>query len=194
VRTEDEGSGIRDDAAVVSAYLATRDASLFRILVDRHSAPVLRLVSSILGPYRDVEAEDVAQDVFIRAHDKLAQFRGDAQFGTWLYRLAYSVALNRRRLARLRMPHVAVDALVGLATPDTPHHEAEAAERAAQLGAAIESLPDLYRTVVYLHYWQECSVGEIARYMGAPENTVKSYLFRARTRLAKVLSEKGIAS
>jgi RNA polymerase sigma-70 factor (ECF subfamily) len=183
-----------DDRARVARYLSTRDPADFGALVARHAASVLRLVSSILGPFRDVDAEDVAQDVFIRAHDKLAQFRGDAQFGTWLYRLAYSVALNRRKLARLRMPHVAVDALAGLATPDSPHDQAVSAERAAHLGAAIESLPDLYRTVVYLHYWQECSVDEIARYIGAPDNTVKSYLFRARARLAGILIEKGIAS
>lgn len=183
-----------DDGTLVASYLSTRDPTVFRVLVDRHAASVLRLVSSILGPFRDTDAEDVAQDVFVRAHDKLGQFRGDAQFGTWLYRIAYSVALNRRKLARLRLPHVAVDALAQLAAPETPHDEAVAAERAAHLAAAVESLPDLYRTVVYLHYWLECSVEQIARYIAAPENTVKSYLFRARTRLAKVLIEKGLAS
>ena len=184
---------MNDDAALVASYLATRDPAVFRLLVDRHGGSVLRLVSSILGPFRDTDAEDVAQDVFVRAHDKLAQFRGEAQFGTWLYRIAYSVALNRRKLARLRMPHVAVDALLDLAGPANPHAEAVAAERAAQLAAAIEILPDLYRTVIYLHYWQECSVDAIAQYLGAPENTVKSYLFRARTRLATVLTEKGMS-
>jgi RNA polymerase sigma-70 factor (ECF subfamily) len=183
-----------DDGARVVNYLRTRDPTVFRVLVDRHAASVLRLVSSILGPFRDTDAEDVAQDVFVRAHDKLGQFRGDAQFGTWLYRIAYSVALNRRKLARLRMPHVAVEALAGFAAPQSPHDEAEAAQRASQLAAAIEVLPDLYRTVIYLHYWQESSVEEIARFMGAPENTVKSYLFRARARLATVLAEKGITS
>jgi RNA polymerase sigma-70 factor (ECF subfamily) len=182
------------DGALVASYLSTRDPAVFRVLVDRHAASVLRLVSSILGPFRDTDAEDVAQDVFVRAHDKLGQFRGDAQFGTWLYRIAYSVALNRRKLARLRLPHVAVEALAGLVAPHSPHDQAEAAERASQLAAAIEVLPDLYRTVVYLHYWQESSVEEIARFIGAPENTVKSYLFRARARLASVLTEKGMTS
>jgi RNA polymerase sigma-70 factor (ECF subfamily) len=182
------------DGTLVATYLRTRDPAIFRVLVDRHGASVLRLVSSILGPFRDIDAEDVAQDVFVRAHDKLGQFRGDAQFGTWLYRIAYSVALNRRKLARLRLPHVAVEALAGLAAPHSPYDEAEAAQRASQLAAAIEVLPDLYRTVIYLHYWQESSVEEIARFMGAPENTVKSYLFRARARLANVLTEKGMTS
>lgn len=183
-----------DDAALVASYRATRDPAIFRLLVDRHGASVLRLVSSILGPFRDSDAEDVVQEVFIRAHDKLAQFRGDAQFGTWLYRIAYSVALNRRKLARLRLPHVAADVLRDLAAPASPHDDAVAAERAAELAAAIELLPDLYRTVVYLHYWQECGVEAIAQYLGAPENTIKSYLFRARGRLAAVLTERGIST
>ena len=189
-----EATGEGDDGALVANYLRTRDPTVFRVLVDRHSASVLRLVSSILGPFRDIDAEDIAQDVFVRAHDKLGQFRGNAQFGTWLYRIAYSVALNRRKLARLRLPHVATEALAELAAPYSPHDEAEAAERASQLAAAIEVLPDLYRTVIYLHYWQESSVEEIARFMAAPENTVKSYLFRARARLANVLTEKGMSS
>jgi RNA polymerase sigma-70 factor (ECF subfamily) len=167
------------------------DVTDFRALVERHQASVLRLVSSILGPFRDIDAEDVAQDVFVRAHDKLAQFRGEAQFGTWLYRIAYSVALNRRKLARLRLPHVAVEALAHLETPDSPHDSAVAAERASRLAAALELLPDLYRTVIYLHYWQESSVEEIGSLIGAPPNTVKSYLFRGRARLAQLLKADG---
>lgn len=167
------------------------DVSDFRALVERHQASVLRLVSSILGPFRDIDAEDVAQDVFVRAHAKLGQFRGEAAFGTWLYRIAYSVALNRRRLARIRLPHVAVDVLAQLETADSPHDSAVAAERASRLAAALELLPDLYRTVIYLHYWQESSVDEIASLLGAPQNTVKSYLFRGRARLAQLLKEEG---
>lgn len=167
------------------------DVSDFRALVERHQASVLRLVSSILGPFRDIDAEDVAQDVFVRAHAKLGQFRREAAFGTWLYRIAYSVALNRRRLARIRLPHVAVDVLAQLETADSPHDSAVAAERASRLAAALELLPDLYRTVIYLHYWQESSVDEIASLLGAPQNTVKSYLFRGRARLAQLLKEEG---
>ena len=167
------------------------DVSDFRALVEQHQASVLRLVSSILGPFRDIDAEDVAQDVFLRAHEKLGQFRGEAQFGTWLYRIAYSVALNRRRLARIRLPHVAVDVLAELETADSPHDSAVAAERASRLAAALELLPDLYRTVIYLHYWQESSVEEIATLLGAPANTVKSYLFRGRARLAQLLKKEG---
>ncbi|MBK8596029.1 MAG: hypothetical protein IPN83_10670 [Holophagales bacterium] len=63
--------------------------------------------------------------------------------------------------------------------------------RAGDRGEAVEALPDLYRTVVYLHYWQEASVAEIGALLGAPPNTVKSYLFRARERILRVLEAKG---
>jgi RNA polymerase sigma-70 factor (ECF subfamily) len=130
----------------------------------------------------------------VRVHDKLGQFRADARFTTWLYRVAYSVALNRKKRARLRLPHVSVDILHAIASADDPHDVAVAAERASDLAAAVEGLPDLYRTVIYLHYWQETSVEEIAALLGAPPNTIKSYLFRARARIERALAAKGITS
>ena len=182
------------DEALAARYANGRDPADFRALVERHGASVLRLVSSILGPFRDTDAEETAQDVFLRVHDRIAQFRGDAKFSTWLYRVAYSVALNKRKLARLRLPHVTDDVLRSLQAAGGPHDDAEAAERAVQLGAAIEGLPDVYRTVVYLHYWQDTSIDDIARLLDAPANTIKSYLFRARARLAESLQGKGFES
>ena len=182
------------DEALAARYASERDPADFRELVERHSASVLRLVSSILGPFRDTDAEETAQDVFLRVHHRIGQFRGDAKFSTWLYRVAYSVALNRRKLARLRLPHVPVDTLRALEAAGGPHDEAEAGERAAELAAAIELLPDVYRTVVYLYYWQETSVEDIAQLLNAPVNTVKSYLFRARARLGESLQGRGFES
>ena len=182
------------DEELAARYVAARDPSDFRELVERTAPAVMRLVSSILGPFRDLDAEEVVQDVFLRVHERLAQFRGEARFATWLYRVAWNVAVNRVKLARYRLPHVAIDALHDVAGDDDPHGRAAAGERAKLLAAAVESLPDLYRTVVYLHYWQETPVGEIATLVGAPVNTVKSYLFRARERIAAVMREKGVTS
>ena len=181
------------DEELAARYVAARDPADFRLLTERNGPQVLRLVSSILGPFRDTDAEETAQDVFLRAHEK-RQFRGEAKFATWLYRIAWSVALNRAKLARLRKPHVSEDALQALAAIDDPYDDAVAAERASLIAEAVESLPDIYRTVVNLHYWHEAGVDEIAALLSAPPNTVKSYLFRARERLARLLSEKGITS
>jgi len=182
------------DEELAARYVAARDPADFRQLVDRNAPAVLRLVSSVLGPFRDTDAEEVAQDVFVRVHARLEQFRGEAKFATWLYRVAYTTAINRTKTSRLRLPHVAADALLDLAANDDPRDELLASERLALIGAAVETLPDLYRAVIYLHYWQEAGVDEMASLLNAPPNTIKSYLFRARQRLARTLTEKGITS
>jgi len=178
-----------DDAALAAGYLATRDDALFRTLVERYQERVLRLVSSVLGPFRDCDAEEATQDVFLRVHEKLGQFRGASRLGTWIYRVAYSVAVNRSRAARLRLPHVDVSLLRDLAARDDPHRDLAESERTAIVAAAMESLPDVYRTAVYLHYWHDAPLEEIAELLGAPVGTIKSYLFRARERLARSLEE-----
>lgn len=182
------------DEQLVARYVAARDPDDFRLVVERNAPHVLRLVSSILGPFRDTDAEETTQDVFVRVHERLDQFRGESRFATWLYRVAYRVALNRARAARLRLPHVADDALHALAADDDPRNDVLTSERASLLAAAIESLPDLYRSVVYLHYWQETTVDEISCLLDIPPNTIKSYLFRARERIARALAAKGITS
>ncbi|MBK8596030.1 MAG: sigma-70 family RNA polymerase sigma factor [Holophagales bacterium] len=85
------------DEELVERYLKARDPADFRELVERNGPRVLRLVASILGPFRGADAEEVVQDVFLRAHERLGQFRGEARFSTWLYRIAWSVAVNRTK-------------------------------------------------------------------------------------------------
>ena len=90
------------DEALAARFAAARDPDDFRTLVDRHGPMVLRLVSSILGPFRDTDAEEIAQDVFLRVYERIGQFRGDAKFTTWLYRLAYHVAARAGLSVRRR--------------------------------------------------------------------------------------------
>ena len=93
-----------DDEQAVAAYLAGRDPELFREIVERHQAAIARLVAALLGPFADLDAQEVTQEVFLRAHERLASFRGEARFSSWLYRLAYNRTLEHRRRARLRLP------------------------------------------------------------------------------------------
>lgn len=164
-----------------------RDPEAFRRFVETYSDRVFRLVASILGPWRDADAEDVVQDVFLRAWQRLHQFRGESSIGTWLYRIAWTQALNRKRTARVRLPHVPFESLA-----ESPSGEEEMTSVLArrEVAAAVEELPDLYRTVLLLHYWTGCGVAEIGELLQAPDGTVKSYLSRARERL-RVLLEKG---
>ena len=104
-----------DDESAALAFAQTRDPALFELLVAHHQERVLRLVAGLLGPHADLDAQEVTQDIFLRVSQKLATFRGEARFSTWLYRLAYNHTLEHRRLARIRLPHVAEQALRRLA-------------------------------------------------------------------------------
>jgi len=181
-----------DDEQIVAAYLSTRDPELFRMLVERHQARVFRLVAGLLGPFADTDAQEVTQEVFLRAHDRLASFRGEARFSSWLYRLAYNFTLQHRRRARLRLPHLPVEELEARTSPDGPHEAAAERERQRRVERLLEGLPDLYRTVVYLHYWMDATVDEIAELLAVPSGTVKSYLSRARARLRERAPALGI--
>jgi len=179
------------DEELAAAYVRARDPDLFRTLVERHQARVHRLVASLLGPFADTEAQEVTQEVFVRVHERLATFRGEARFSSWLYRLAYNRALEQRRLARLRRPHVPFETIPEKATTASPLDDVLRREREDRVLRWMDGLPDLYRSTLYLHYWLDASVEEIAELLGAPTGTVKSYLSRARERLRRQAKADG---
>jgi len=133
-------------------------------------------------------SREVAQEVFLQAYLQLEGFRGEAALSSWLYRIAWNRATDRRRLARFRRPHVRESA-AGASTANDPLRDALEQERSSRVQAAIDELPDVYRTVVRLHYWLECPLAEIREITGIPEGTVKSYLARARKRLERSLGD-----
>lgn len=182
-----------DDEAVVAEYLRTRDPELFRQLVERHQGRVFRLAAAVLGPFADMDAQEVTQEAFLRAHEKLASFRGEARFSSWLHRLAYNRAIEHRRRARLRRPHLPLETLPEPAATSGPHEAAAERETRERVERLLEQLPDVYRAVVYLHYWLDASVEEIAEALSVPSGTVKSYLSRARQRLRDRARAAGIA-
>lgn len=176
-----------DDESAAFAYVRTRDPALFRLLVERHQGRVLRLVAGLLGPHADLDAQEITQEVFMRANERLDTFRGEARFSTWLYRLAYNRAVEHRRIARIRLPHVSERALEKLAAD--PLADETQIERQQLVAHLLEQLPALYRTVINMHYWLELSVEEIAETLCVPAGTVKSYLSRGR----KLLRERALS-
>jgi len=156
------------------------DAGAFRELVNRHQNRVYGLAWRIAGA-RD-EAEEIAQDAFIRAWQALPSFRGEARFSTWLHRITTRVALDRREAARRRhRREVGVDeeVLAGFAVgSDAGDGEDRITGRArAEL---LAGLSEAQRTAVTLHYLEDRPVIEVAQAMNVPENTVKTHLSRAR--------------
>ena len=170
-----------------------QDHEAFGELVSRYRLRVFTLAVSILGQEFAPDAEDVAQDVFVRVYHALPSYRGDAAFGTWLYRIAFNHALNVKTRMRYRAPHVPPEVLASAAahTPSPDQHLDD--ERRQQLVlAGIQELPELYQAALRLHYWLGASISEISVMLDAPENTVKSYLHRARKLLRAILQQRGI--
>jgi len=182
----------RADEWLVERCRESADDAAFAELVRRYREPVFRLTVSILGQEFAPEAEDVAQDVMLRVHHALGSFRGESRFGSWIYRIAFNQALNVKARARYRAPHLSEEALATAPSRDLgPHDQLQDERRRQAVLACVGELPEVYQSALRLHYWLGASVGEIAEMLDAPENTVKSYLHRARRLLQALLAERG---
>jgi RNA polymerase sigma-70 factor (ECF subfamily) len=134
------------------------------------------------------EALDITQDTFLRMLEGLPRFREQANFYTWLYRIAVNRCIDWRRSRTRRPPPLSLDELVGEGTFELtetgsavhPQAALETKELREQISAAIARVPDVYRMVVVLADLQGLSNGEIAGILGCPINTVKSRLHRGR--------------
>ena len=164
------------------------DTDAFATLVTEHQRFVYNLAWRTLGDAR--EAEDMAQEAFVRAWLALPNFRGQAQFRTWLYRIVTNLCCNR--LPRLRRELI----MIGEDSADVPEESSvdmtsavEAEERRAFLHRQIEALPENYRLLVTLRFQQELPYEEIASILNLPLGTVKAGLFRARARLRQALRD-----
>jgi RNA polymerase sigma-70 factor (ECF subfamily) len=180
------------DERLVERCRESGDDAAFAELVRRYRGPVFRLAVSILGQPFAAEAEDVAQDVLIRVHAALGSFRGEAKFGSWIYRVAFNHALNVKSRMRFRAPHESDESLAATPSADrSPEERLQDRARTRAVQECISELPEVYQSALRLHYWLGTSVHDISTMLDAPENTVKSYLYRARQLLRAMLAERG---
>ena len=152
--------------------------------------------SPILGAGHHEAAEELTQDVFLKVYQKVGQFRGDAKFSTWLYRIAYNQAVDYRSRARFKARHYGeevLDMMPSNRPQDDPFATASKGRTASVVKECLAQLPHLYRAVLHQHYWMGMTVREIGEMLSAPDGTVKSYMHRARARIQKLLAEKGIS-
>ena len=172
------------------------DKAAFDLLVRKYQHKVVKLVLRYVR--NPAEAEDIAQEAFIKAYRALPQFRGDSAFYTWMYRIAINTAKNslasrdRSPIAYdldLTDPEESHSVQTKLQDPDTPEGMALTEEIRGIVNSAIEGLPEELKTAIVLRELDGLSYEEIAAAMECPVGTVRSRIFRAREAIDKRLRE-----
>ncbi|HYQ87104.1 MAG TPA: sigma-70 family RNA polymerase sigma factor [Bacteroidota bacterium] len=180
------------------------DREAFRQLVERSNVDVYRLAYDMTRNHHD--AEDLSQEVFIRAYRSLTRFRREAKWSTWLYRITVNLCLDHRdKQSRKRMEYRDdtgyEDTADGSAHPDarssraasspvtsSPDRETESVMIQQHIEQALNRLPVQERAVFSLRHYHDLPLKEIAEMMNIAEGTVKSHLFRALQRLRRELA------
>ncbi len=180
-RSRDPSNQVMDDDTRLVTRTLEGDPYAFELLVRRHANGLWRLARSVVRD--DHQAEEVVQDTFVKAHDKLATFRGDASVRSWLASICYRSAVDRIRLKQL-------DIVPLEAARDQHRHQGDA-ELRLLLAEIIEELPNDEREAFELVHVLGYSREEAASVVGTPASTMRSRVSRACTRLADALVAAG---
>lgn len=175
-----------DDHSDVEAVLRG-DLDRFEGIVARWEKPLVNLAWRFVRS--EAIAEEMAQDAFVACYRKLAHWRGEGEFSTWLFAVALNVYRSHLRKKRLPIDDDArLEQFAGLSVTD---QRADAEERDEMVRRAVTFLPERYREPIVLYHFEERDLASAARILGVPEGTLKARLHRARAmlreRLEKVL-------
>ncbi len=163
------------------------ETNAYGSLVERYQQSVFGVCYHILQNRED--AEDLAQDSFIRAFQRLDQYDLDREFGPWIRRLAANLSINELKRRKQLFPLDEELDAPPLATALTPEGALDQRERAVRIQQALGGLPPIQRAAIELRHFQNMDYQEIADTLGIPLNTARSHLFRARKILATVLRD-----
>jgi RNA polymerase sigma-70 factor, ECF subfamily len=190
---------VSDAMAVERTLAGEREA--YRVLVERHSRNVYRLAYRMTGNSHD--AEEVVQEAFLRAYQKLRQFAGQANFGTWVYRIAANYAIDRIRQrgseeskrqvqSRASAEGLEVDPVAVAPDPaPSPERLAQSAQLGAKMQEALATLTPSERTAIVMRHWEGRAIEEIAVVLKSNTNATKNTVFRAVAKLRKALEPFG---
>ena len=171
-----------DDRQLIARVLGG-DPVAERALYEQHVDRVYRLAYRLAG--NDDLAQDFTQDTFVRAFQRLPEFRGDSAFSTWLHSIAVSVSLNGlRKVARLRTREADLTEATSVPVPRTAEPDLK-----VRMARAIDALPDGYRTVFVMHDIEGYTHEEIGAALGIEAGTSKAQLSRARAKLRQALAD-----
>ncbi|MBN1650558.1 MAG: sigma-70 family RNA polymerase sigma factor [Bacteroidales bacterium] len=166
------------------------NSSAYAPLVDKHKAMVYTICYKIVR--KAEEAEELAQDTFLKAFDKLDKFRGDAKFSTWLYRIAYNAAISMTRKRRLEV-HALDDFVISNYSEDETRENLDSVDMDDQqkmLQIALQTLSDEDYLIINLFYLKEQPVNDISIITGLSAANVKVKLHRIRKKLYAKMQEE----
>ena len=166
------------------------DANAFTVLVDRYKDLVFTLALRMMK-HRE-EAEEVAQDTFIKVYKSLNKFKGDSKFSTWIYRVALNTCLDRLKKNKRQQYTVEINEYTEhqIKTLDNALDKIEAKEREQAMQDCLALLPSEDSFLLTLYYFEELSLEEIGKIVDLKINNVKVKLFRSRKKLATILRKK----
>ncbi|QBA63589.1 RNA polymerase sigma factor [Muriicola soli] len=162
----------------------------YGVLVDRYKYLIYTLACRMLNNRED--AEEVAQDTFVKAYKSLNTFNGDAKFSSWLYRIAYRKCLDRLKKEKRRpgTKSLEIDGVKDLRASGNVLDYIEGEERSALLKAAIDRLSEIDAALVTLYYYEQLTIREISGILDMSQNVIKVRLFRSRKHLGQLLVNK----
>ena len=178
-----------DDNLLVRKIVKGNTAA-FRQIVEKYQSKIFFLGLKFF--HNPEEAEDFTQDVFLRAYEKLATFRGRVPFGAWLYRIAYNLAVNRYHFNRRRLTELPLEEHgIEMETEDReadPEVKLSDDEFRKKVRMILDELPDLYNIILKMHYFDGLKLTQIAGILDIPLNTVKSHVFRGKKVIRKKMT------
>ena len=178
----------KDDITFIEIILSG-NSNAFSFLIDRHKDNVFNLAFRICGNHED--AEEVAQDSFLKAYRSLHIFRMKSSFSTWLYRIVYNTAISHVRIKKKRIlslkdfPSDATD----LIENHSSEEDAEFEYRSYLVKFALNRISEDERALISLYYYEEMSVEELSDVIGISKSYVKVKLFRARQKMLGIIEK-----
>lgn len=182
---------LTDDHEIITRIRAG-DKDSFAILVDKYSQKVFQSCMGFL--HDEDDAADLTQDVFVKVFEKLGDFRGDASFSTWLYRIALNMALNHSRKLKLkrffyRLSEDGKRPELQLANESSADSDIIREEQRQLIRKCVDNLPAMQRKAFILSHYQDLNNNEMATILGLSLKAAESLLFRARSRMRTELKK-----
>jgi RNA polymerase sigma-70 factor (ECF subfamily) len=184
---------LRDEDVV--SYIVKGKTELFSVIIDRYQSKVFSTAFHYTHDHE--EARDLTQEILIKLYNNLQKYKGKASFSTWLYRIAVNRCIDWVRKKKLQTVSAICDGSEEeLDIYDTiadsgggPEEDLIKQENAVYLRKLVEGLPEIYKTVIILYYFEDLSPQEISEIIGVPKRTIETRLFRAKNLLKLRMEE-----